>query len=279
MSAEARAAAALIAERAPGFAPRVGLILGSGIGGLADAIESPLAIDYAELPGFPRPGVEGHAGRLMLGEWGGVPVACLQGRAHLYEGLAPQAIQTPTRTLSALGCQALVVTCAAGSLRHEADAGSLMMLTDHINMLPANPLAGPNDDSFGLRFPAMSGAYDTEFRGRLRDAARTLGIALHEGVYLACLGPSFETPAEIRAFRALGADAVGMSTAPEVIVARHAGLRVAGLAVLTNLAAGMTDTEITHDQTLEAAAVAAADLSTLLLAFLRDMGDTEPDDG
>ena len=214
-----------------------------------------------------------------MGEWGGVSVACLQGRAHLYEGLAPETIQTPTRTLCAAGCEALIVTCAAGSLRHEAGAGSLMMLTDHINMLPANPLAGPNDDSFGERFPAMSGAYDAEFQARLRRAAQTLGVALHEGVYLACLGPSFETPAEIRAFRALGADAVGMSTVPEVIVARHAGLRVAGLAVLTNLAAGMTDTEITHQQTLGAAAAAAADLSALLLAFLRDMGDTEPDDG
>ncbi len=279
MSGDARAAAAVVAERAPGFVPRVGLVLGSGIGGLADAIASPILIDYADLPGFPRPGVEGHAGRLALGEWGGVPVACLQGRAHLYEGVAPQAIQTPTRTLSAAGCEALIVTCAAGSLRHEAGAGSLMMLTDHINMLPANPLAGPNDDSFGERFPAMSDAYDTEFQSRLRGAARTLGITLHEGVYLACLGPSFETPAEIRAFRALGADAVGMSTAPEVIVARHAGLRVAGLAVLTNLAAGMSDTEITHQQTLEAASAAASDLSALLLAFLRDLGDTERNDG
>ena len=279
MSADARAAAAVIAERAPGFAPRVGLILGSGIGGLAEAIGSPIAVEYADLPGFPRPGVEGHAGRLVLGEWGGVPVACLQGRAHLYEGLAPQVVQTPTRTLRAAGCEALIVTCAAGSLRHEAGAGSLMMLTDHINLLPANPLAGPNDESFGPRFPAMSGAYDATFQARLRNAAQTLGIALHEGVYLACLGPSFETPAEIRAFRALGADAVGMSTVPEVIVARHAGLRVAGLAVLTNLAAGMSDTAITHNQTLEAAATAAADLSALILAFLRAIGDTERDDG
>ena len=279
MSADARATAAVIATRAPGFTPRVGIILGSGIGGLADAIESPLVIDYADLPGFPQPGVEGHAGRLVLGEWGGVAVACLQGRVHLYEGVAPHAIQTPTRTLCAAGCQALLVTCAAGSLRHEADAGSLMMLTDHINMLPANPLAGPNDDSFGQRFPAMSGAYDADFQSRLRRAARALGITLHEGTYLACLGPSFETPAEIRAFRALGADAVGMSTVPEVILARHAGLRVAGLAVLTNLAAGMSNTEITHQQTLDAAAVAADDLSALLLAFLRDMGDTERNDG
>ena len=279
MSADARAAAAIIAERAPGFTPRVGLILGSGIGGLADAIESPLAIAYGDLPGFPRPTIEGHAGRLVLGEWGGVPVACLQGRAHLYEGVAPQAVQTPTRTLCAAGCEALIVTCAAGSLRHEAGPGSLMMLTDHINMLPANPLAGANDESFGPRFPAMSGAYDAEFQARLRAAAAALGIALHEGVYIACLGPSFETPAEIRAFRALGADAVGMSTVPEVIVARHAGLRVAGLAVLTNLAAGMTDDEITHEQTLEAAGAAAADLSALLLAFLREIGDTGRDDG
>jgi len=271
MSADARAAAAVIAARAPSFTPRVGLILGSGIGGLADAIESPLAIDYGDLPGFKRPGVEGHAGRLVLGEWGGVPVACLQGRAHLYEGVVPQAVQTPTRTLRAAGCEALIVTCAAGSLRREAGAGSLMMLTDHINLLRSNPLAGPNDEGFGPRFPAMSGAYDAEFQDRLRDAARTLRIALHEGVYLACLGPSFETPAEIRAFRALGADAVGMSTVPEVIVARHAGFRVAGLAVLTNLAAGMTDTEITHQQTLDAAATAASDLAALLHTFLRGL--------
>ncbi len=275
MSDDARTAADAIAERAPGFAPRVGIVLGSGLGGLADAVERPVAIDYGDLAGFPRPGVGGHIGRLVLGTLGGTHVACMQGRAHLYEGHAPAALATPIRALKLAGCEILLLTNAAGSLRADMGPGSLMMLTDHINMTGLNPLAGPNDDTVGPRFPDMSRAYDPELRRRLAAHADEHGIELHEGVYLACLGPSFETPAEIRAFRVLGADAVGMSMVPEVTVARHCGLTVAGVCLITNLAAGMTDTALSHDQTLAVAEAGATDLGRLLTAFLKGWADAE----
>ena len=268
MTAEAHKAAAVIAERAPGLAPKVGLILGSGLGGLGDQISDAQVITYADLPGFPEPSVEGHAGRLILGSLGGVPVACLQGRVHLYEGHAPQVVQTLVRTLKVAGCETLIVTNAAGSLRSDVEAGSLMLISDHINLQPMNPLTGPNDDSFGPRFPPMSGAYDEELRNKFKSAAAQLGVTLHEGVFVALLGPYFETPAEIRAFKVLGADSVGMSVVPEVLVARHCGLRVAAISVLTNLAAGLSYEELSHDQTLHYANLAAGDLSRLIVAFL-----------
>ncbi len=268
MTAEARAAAALVGARAPGAVPCVGIILGSGLGELADRVERAVTIPYSDLRGFPKPSVDGHAGRLVVGTLADVPVACLAGRVHLYEGLAPSAVLTPVRTLKAAGCEILLVTNAAGSLNQRAGPGSLMMITDHIDLLPGNPLVGDNDPGFGPRFFAMDKAYDPELQERLRHAAASQGIRLHEGVYLACLGPNFETPAEIKAFGALGADAVGMSTVPEVIVARHCGLRVAALSVITNLAAGMTDDALSHEQTLHRAALAMDDLGRLLLAFL-----------
>ena len=273
MSAEAREAAAVIAERAPGFAPKAGLILGSGLGGLGDQIADAHAISYADLPGFPEPGVEGHAGRLILGTLGGMPVACLQGRVHLYEGHPPQVVQTLVRTLKVAGCETLIVTNAAGSLRADVEAGSLMLISDHINMQPMNPLTGPNDDSFGPRFPPMSGAYDEKLREQFKAVAAQLGITLHEGVFVALLGPYFETPAEIRAFKVLGADSVGMSVVPEVIVARHCGMRVAAISVLTNLAAGLSYEELSHEQTLHYANLAAGDLSRLIVAFLEGLED------
>ncbi len=273
MTAEAREAAAIIAERAPGFAPKAGLILGSGLGGLGDQISDAHAISYADLPGFPEPSVEGHAGRLILGTLGGVPVACLQGRVHLYEGHPPQVVQTLVRTLKVAGCETLIVTNAAGSLRSDVEAGSLMLISDHINMQPMNPLTGPNDDSFGPRFPPMSGAYDEKLRERFKAVAAQLGITLHEGVFVALLGPYFETPAEIRAFKVLGADSVGMSVVPEVIVARHCGMRVAAISVLTNLAAGLSYEELSHEQTLHYANLAAGDLSRLIVAFLEGLED------
>lgn len=268
MTAAARAAAAVARERAGGLPPRVGLILGSGLGGLADQIEEATAIPFGELPGFPEPSVEGHVGRLVMGQLGGVPVACLQGRVHLYEGQPPQAVQTLVRTLRAMGCEILVVTNAAGSLRTDVEPGSLMMIEDHINLQPINPLMGPNDDTFGPRFPPLAGAYDAALRGELRAAAGELDIPLHEGVFVACLGPNFETPAEIRAFQTLGGDSVGMSVVPEVLVARHCGLRVAAISVLTNLAAGLTIEELSHDQTLHYANLAANDLGRLIVRFL-----------
>jgi xanthosine phosphorylase len=260
----------VIRARMPAFAPRVGLILGSGLSGIADAIEGATALDYADLPGFPRPGVTGHAGRLVLGHFGGVPVACLQGRVHLYEGIPAAAVNVLPRTLKALGCELLILTNAAGSLRPEIEPGAIALIEDHINLLGQNPLVGPNPDDAGPRFPDMSEVYDGALRGRLRRVAERLEIPLRSGVYLAALGPSFETPAEIRAFRALGADLVGMSTVPEAISARHAGLKVLGLSIVTNLAAGLAEHPLSHEETLTQAAGAAATLERLLRGLLEE---------
>jgi xanthosine phosphorylase len=260
-------AADVLRERAPGRTPRLGIVLGSGLGGLADLLEDAVAIPYAEIPGFPTSTVVGHAGRFLVGELDGVPVACMQGRFHLYEGYPAAVIKLPIRTFAALGVEALLLTNAAGSLRAEVGPGSLMLITDHLNFTWTNPLIGPNDDAWGERFVGLEDAYDPELRARLGRIADELGIRLHEGVYCSLLGPLFETPAEIRAYRVLGADAVGMSTVPEVIVARHAGLRVAAISAITNLAVGMSDVPIDHAQTLRGAAIAAADLTRLVRAF------------
>ncbi len=251
-----------------GLKPKVGLVLGSGLGDFVDQLEDARAFDYTDLPGFPQPGVEGHSGRLVAGRVNGTDVACLQGRVHVYEGQPFQAMQTPIRTLKQIGCDTLLVTNAAGSLMTDVTPGDLMMIIDHINLLGGNPLMGDNDERFGPRFIGMDGAYDADLQAAMRNAAKDLDITLWEGVYLAYTGPSFETPAEIRAFRTWGADAVGMSTAPEVILARHCGLRVAGLSILTNLAAGLSDMELSHDQTLHYAALAAKNVERLLHAFL-----------
>jgi inosine/guanosine/xanthosine phosphorylase family protein len=263
-------AAAVIREAAgDGFTtPRLGMVLGSGLGGLAEAVEDATAIPYADLPGFPVGSVAGHAGRLVLGTLAGTPVVVLQGRAHLYEGIPASDLAVPVRTVRALGAETLVLTNAAGSLNPEAGPGSLMALTDHINLMGANPLMGPNDDELGPRFVGLGDAYDLDLRGALRTAADAEGVQLHEGVYLAVAGPSFETPAEIRAFKVLGADAVGMSTVPEVIVARHCGLRVAAVSAITNLAEGMGEEVLSHEHTLASAAIAAKDLQRVLIRFV-----------
>lgn len=268
MARDPEQTAELIRAKAPRIEPSVVLVLGTGIGGLADAVEDPTIIDYSDLPGFPRSTVKGHAGRLVLGELAGVRVACMQGRAHLYEGHPAVDLALPIRALRLMGSEILVLTNAAGSLNVEFLPGNLMMLSDHINMTGTNPLIGANDQRFGPRFPDMTEAYDSGLRRRLTVAATSLGITLHEGVYLALLGPNFETPAEIRAFRTLGADAVGMSTVPECLVARHCGMRVAAVSTLTNLAAGMTDGELSHDQSLAIGTQATKELSRLLPAFL-----------
>jgi xanthosine phosphorylase len=253
----------VIAERAP----RLGIILGSGLGAVAEALDDAITIPYTELPDFPAPSVHGHAGTLALGTLSGVSVACLQGRKHVYEGGDPGAMRGPVRALKAAGAEALFITNAAGSLNAEVGPGTLMAISDHINMLGVNPLTGPNDDAIGPRFPSLRDAYDPELRAILHEAAGRLGIALAEGVYLATAGPSFETPAEIRAFRTLGADAVGMSTVPEVILARHAGLRVAAVSAITNLAEGMGGEALSHEQTLRYANRAAGDLTRLIMEF------------
>jgi xanthosine phosphorylase len=249
-------------------APRIGVVLGSGLGAVADAVSDPVVVSYGELPGFPRPGVAGHAGRAVLGSIDGVPVAVFQGRAHLYEGGDPDALRTPVRSLRAAGAEILLLTNAAGSLRAEVGPGRLMAITDHINLTGSNLLIGPNDDQLGPRFPSLRDAYDPTLLAELRTSAADVGVDLAEGVYLAVSGPSFETPAEIHAYRVLGADAVGMSTVQETIVARHCGLRVAAISAITNLAEGMGEQALSHEQTLQDAEGAAADLTRLLLNFI-----------
>jgi len=262
-----REAAQVLTERA-GAVPRVGVVLGSGLGQVADAVENAIAIPYSDLPGFPQPGVAGHAGRAVAGSIGGVPVVAFQGRAHLYEGVDLDELRTPVRALKAAGAEILVLTNAAGSLRADLGPGSLMLIEDHINLTGVNLLAGPNDDELGPRFPSLRDAYDPELRAHARKAAEEIGVALTEGVYLAVGGPSFETPAEIRAFHTLGADAVGMSTVHETTVARHCGLRVAAVSAITNYAEGMSDRPVSHEQTLTDAAKAADDLAPLITKFV-----------
>jgi xanthosine phosphorylase len=261
-----------VLEARAGLRPRIGVVLGSGLGAVTEAAEEAVTVGYGDLPGFPQPSVEGHAGRAVLGRIGGVPVALLEGRAHLYEGGDLDKLRTPVRALRAAGCEILVLTNAAGSLRADVGPGRLMAIADHINLTGVNVLAGPNEDGLGPRFPSMRAAYDPELRAELHAAARELGIELAEGVYLAVSGPSFETPAEIRAFRTLGADAVGMSTVHEAIVARHGGLRVVGVSAISNLAEGMTDRLLSHEQTLRDAARAASDLAPLLVRFVERIG-------
>jgi xanthosine phosphorylase len=264
-------AAAVINERS-GLRPHVGVVLGSGLGAVAGAVADPTTIDYGDLPGFPRPGVAGHVGQAVVGRIGDVPVAVLQGRAHVYEGGDLDEIRVPVRALRAAGAEILVLTNAAGSLRPDVGPGRLMLITDHVNLSGVDVLAGPNDDELGPRFPSMRDAYDPELRAALRAAAEELGTALAEGVYLAVSGPAFETPAEIRAFATLGADAVGMSTVHETVVARHCGLRVAAISAITNFAEGMTDESLSHEQTLRDAERAAGELAPLLVRFVERLG-------
>jgi xanthosine phosphorylase len=255
-------------------APRLGIVLGSGLGAIADALAGETRIPYADLPGFPAPSVAGHGGTLHVGRLGGLPVAIFQGRKHVYESGDARGMTEPIRALKRWGGEALLLTNAAGSLDPAVGPGRLMAITDHINLLGVNPLTGPNDDAIGPRFPSLRDAYDPELRYRLHAAARALKIELADGVYLATAGPTFETPAEIRAFRTLGADAVGMSTVPEVILARHAGLKVAAVSAITNLAEGMGGEELSHEQTLRNAEVAARDLIRLVERFAEDHART-----
>jgi purine-nucleoside phosphorylase len=232
-----------------GLEPTVGVVLGSGLGAFADALDDAVSLPFHELPHFPRASVAGHSGALVLGRSGGVAVAALKGRVHYYEGHSLDAVVFPVRVVARLGARVLVVTNAAGAINPEYRPGQLMLLRDHINLL-GNPLVGPNDDALGPRFPDMSEVYDSRLRGLGRKACAAAGAVAHEGVYIAVTGPSYETPAEIRMARTMGADAVGMSTVPEVIAARHMGLRVLGLSCLTNMAAGVTDRPLDHRDVL-----------------------------
>jgi purine nucleotide phosphorylase len=265
MTPEVEQCVGVIRSRAPGFVPRVGIVLGSGLGEYADQVQTVTAMSYGDLPGFPAPGVAGHAGKLILGRIAGTPVALLQGRAHYYEHGRADAMKVPVRTLARLGCDLLICTNSAGSLRPDMGPGSLMLVSDHINFTGSSPLFGETGSE---RFIDMVGAYDADSARRLMDAAASIGVRLHTGVYIWFAGPSFETPAEIRAAARLGADAVGMSTVPEVILARHAGLKVAALSIITNFAAGMGDGALSHQETLETARRTADTVRRLLNEFL-----------
>jgi len=258
----------VIAKRAPGFTPKLGIILGSGLGAFADSLEKPIAIDYAELPDFPTSSVHGHAGRLVLGSRGGVPVVAMQGRVHFYEGYAPWQVAFPARVLCKLGVKHLTVTNAAGGINGAFKVGDLMAITDHLNLSGFNPLVGPNVEALGPRFPDMSHAYDPACLEVLRGVAKAENIGLREGVYVSLSGPSYETPAEIRMLRTLGGDAVGMSTVPEVIVASHMGVKVTGISCITNLAAGISQQKLSHDEVSETANLVKGTFTKLIGRFL-----------
>ncbi len=266
MTDDARKLADAVRSRAGTTPVSVGLILGSGLGHLADTVDG-TAIGYADLPGFPHAGVSGHNPKLVIGDLEGVRVAVLGGRAHYYESGRSDAMRLPLEVLRLLGAEALIVTNAAGSMRADIPPGELMLLSDHINFSGLNPLIGEPTDA---RFVPMTQAYDPGLRAGLRAAADAEAVALQEGVYAWYSGPSFETPAEIRAIRTLGADAVGMSTVPEVILARFLGLRVAGVSTITNMAAGLSDEAISHEHTKAMAPLGAAKLERVLRRFLRD---------
>jgi purine-nucleoside phosphorylase len=253
-------------------APHCGIVLGSGLGGLTDEIDADAVIPYRAIPHLPAPTAAGHAGDLVLGRLDGRPVAAFRGRAHLYEGYTPRQVVFPVRLLATLGARVLVLTNAAGGLNPAFRRGDLMLLTDHINFTGTNPLVGPNDDRLGPRFPDMSAVYDPSLRALAEAAARAQQVAFRTGVYAGVVGPSYETPAEIRMLRAMGADAVGMSTVLEAIAARHAGLRVLGIAVITNAAAGATDDgALSHEDVLAAAAAVGPRFVTLVRRIVRDL--------
>ncbi len=259
-------AAAIRGHFGPDF-PKTVLVLGSGIGRFAEKLEGAKSLSYEAIPGFAPSTVSGHAGKLLAGSLAGKPLAIMAGRIHLYEGHPPQAIATMIRILRTVGVQRLILTNAAGGLKPDMIPGTLMIIDDHINFSGQNPLVGPNDDRFGPRFPDMSFAYDPELRSALRRAADVAGVKVKSGVYIFGLGPSFETPAEIRLFASWGADAVGMSTVPECIAANHCGMKVAGLSLITNLASGLSGARLTHDEVMAEGARAQAAIEKLLLAF------------
>jgi purine-nucleoside phosphorylase len=263
-------AATFLRIRLGELAPRIGIVLGSGLGAVADSVAQPVRVTYGEIPHFPQSTVEGHSGRIVAGLLGGAPVVVMQGRVHAYEGYTPAEVTFPMRVLGALGLRAVILTNAAGGIQQGYQIGQLVALADHINFMGWNPLTGPNEPRFacvpnaGLRFFDMTEAYSKRLRALAREAATEEGFVLDEGVYLATSGPSFETPAEIRAFRALGATLVGMSTVPETIVARHMGVEVLGISCVTNLAAGLGATPLSHQEVFEAGRQVEHRLAALL---------------
>lgn len=260
-------AAQIIAKAKPGFRPRVGIILGSGLGPMAQDVADVTIVDYSALPGFARPSVAGHTGQLSLGRIGATPVAVLQGRSHYYEHGRADAMKTPVRTLQAIGCEALILTNAAGSLDAAIGPGAIMAISDHINLVQSSPLY---DEIGNDRFVDMVGAYDSGLRQAAQKAAAATGLKLPEGVYVWFSGPQFETPAEVKFARIIGGTAAGMSTVPEVILARQAGLKVAAFSIITNLGAGMSDVPLSHEHTMKVAETAAGDLRRLLNRLIAD---------
>jgi purine-nucleoside phosphorylase len=247
------------------------VVLGSGLGAFADEFASAVRIPYAKIPNFPRSTAIGHAGQLVIGKVDGIEVAAMQGRVHLYEGYSVKDVAFPIRVFAGMGVKAVILTNAAGGIKKEFTQGRLVVLSDHINLQGVNPLSGPNDENFGARFPDMSRAYDKRFRELTLAEGRRLGIALGEGVYAALAGPSYETPAEIRYLKTIGADLVGMSTVPEVIAARHSGIRVLGISCVTNAAAGILDQPLDHNEVLQTAERVKGQFIALLRAVIPDV--------
>jgi purine-nucleoside phosphorylase len=283
---EVQEAATFLRARLGGMSPRVGIVLGSGLGAVANTIVSPVIVPYQQIPHFPQSTVEGHTGRIVAGVLGGAQVIVMQGRVHFYEGYSLKDVTFPMRVMGALGIRAVILTNAAGGISENYKLGQLVLIGDHINLMGWNPLVGPNEPAFGfgrtnagLRFFDMTEAYSKRLRSVAVQAAELDGVTLEEGIYLAVSGPSFETPAEIRAFRTMGATLVGMSTVPETIVARHMGIEVLGISCVTNLAAGLSTTQLSHSDVFETGRQAERRLATLLerlAMWISAVVDSEP---
>jgi purine-nucleoside phosphorylase len=268
-------AAQVIAGRTA-LRPRIAVVLGSGLGGFASQLENPAAIPYAEIPHFPQSTVVGHSGQLVIGTLRGVAVAVMQGRVHAYEGYSSQEITFPIRVLARMGIGTVILTNAAGGIRSSFEQGQLILISDHINFSGSNPVSGPNDERWGQRFFDMTEAYSHRLRRLSQDAAKEEGFTLEEGVYVGLPGPSFETPAEIRAFRTLGADLVGMSTVQETIAARHMGLEVLGISCVTNMAAGIQAEPLSHEEVIETGRRVEARLAQLLARLIPTITNSNP---
>jgi purine-nucleoside phosphorylase len=266
----AESAAAFLSQQTS-LRPKIGVVLGTGLGAFADELTDATRIPYSQIPAFPRSTAIGHAGQMVIGKTQGTPIVAMQGRVHLYEGYSASEISFPTRVLGRVGIRALVLTNAAGGINLEYKQGALVVISDHINLQGHNPLLGPNDERFGPRFPDMTHAYSKSYREIALRAARKLGLSVHEGVYAGLLGPSYETPAEIRYLRTIGADLVGMSTIPEVIAARHMGIEVLGISCVTNMAAGILDQLLNQEEVLETAAQVQGKFVALLKAVLPEI--------
>jgi purine-nucleoside phosphorylase len=271
----AEAAAQSVLQRCT-LRPRIGLILGSGLGAFADSLTDSTRIPFAEIPAFPLSTAIGHTGQMVIGMAGTVPVAAMQGRVHLYEGYSPQQVAFPMRVFGRMGIRAVILTNAAGGINLTYKQGALVLISDHINLQGNNPLAGPNNDRFGPRFPDMTHAYEKSYRELARAEARNLGMTLHEGIYAALLGPSYETPAEIQYLRTIGADLVGMSTVFEVLAARHMGIKVLAISCVTNMAAGILDQPLSHQEVLETGERVKTSFEALLRAVLPRI-ESDPD--